>query len=221
MIKRLISYLPVSWQHGLRRSRFRRQVLRGEFKTSEPEYEILDTLLKEADWAIDIGANVGHYTARFSDLVGTAGRVFAFEPIPETFEVLAANSLLFKYRNITLMNLAVSDRSGVVGFDIPRWDSGLLNYYEARIRSDEPSIFTFCCDLDSFRFGHPIRLVKIDAEGNELPVLMGMKTLLEADHPALIVEANSPDPVAEYLGPFGYRPERLPGSPNLIFKARP
>src|SRR5271165_6032794 len=32
--------------------------------------------------ALDIGANVGCHTLRMAKLVGTAGRVFAFEPMP-------------------------------------------------------------------------------------------------------------------------------------------
>lgn len=44
------------------------------------------------DWALDIGANVGHYTKRMSDLAGPEGRVIAFEPVPDTFAVLCANA---------------------------------------------------------------------------------------------------------------------------------
>ena len=81
--------LPTRWQRELRRVHFSRQIARGKFRSEEPEYFLLSSLLKKGEWAIDIGANVGHYTARFSELVGPEGRVIAFEPVPETFAILA------------------------------------------------------------------------------------------------------------------------------------
>lgn len=217
MIKELISRLPVRYQQDLRKWQFRRQIIRGKFRTHEPEYNLLETLVKEGEWAIDIGANVGHYTAKLSSLVGASGRVLSFEPVPESFEVLVSNSVLLPHRNVTLLNMAVSDRSNLVGFEIPKWQSGLNNYYEARIRSDKSSIHVFCCTVDSFDFGHRISFVKIDAEGNELPILKGMRRLLERDHPILVVEAGQPNALIDYLSALEYRVKQLPQSPNLIF----
>jgi FkbM family methyltransferase len=192
--------------------------MRDQFKSPEPEYPLLDTFVGEGEWAIDIGANVGHYTARLSSLVGATGRVFSFEPIPETFEVLAANSLFFPHRNITLLNMAVSDKPRIVGFEIPEWDTGLKNYYEAHIAFHEPSVSVFCCALDSFDFGERIGLVKIDAEGHELSILAGMKRLIERDHPILIIEAGDRDGLIGCLSSFGYGVDHLPQSPNLLFR---
>jgi FkbM family methyltransferase len=216
MVSRIISYLPDRWQQGLRKWKYRRQMVRGQFRSPEPEYQILDTFVEEGEWVIDIGANVGQYTARLSSLVGAKGRVFAFEPIPETFEALAANTLLLPHRNVTLLNLAVSDRSGIVGLEIPEGSTGLRNYYGARIASDEPSVFVYSSKLDSFDFESRISLVKVDAEGHELPILMGMASLLERDHPTLIVEARRD--AVDYLMRFGYVMDHLPQSPNYLFK---
>jgi hypothetical protein len=58
-------------------------------------------------------------------------------------------------------------------------------------------------------------LAKIDVEGHELPVLRGMRALLERDHPVLIVETSSQETI-ELLHGLGYATERLPGSSNLL-----
>ena len=53
----------------------------------EDELELLPQLVGLSDDVIDIGANYAYYTHRLSKLCPT-GRVYAFEPIPFTFEVL-------------------------------------------------------------------------------------------------------------------------------------
>lgn len=71
--------------------------------------------------------------------------------------------------------------------------------------------------LDSLNINHRIAVVKIDTEGHEAQVLSGMQKLIENSHPLLIVETESQE-VIENLKEMGYILEKLPGSPNLIFK---
>src|SRR6266581_7664130 len=99
LVKRIAATLPPLWQNELKRIHFRRQMRRGTFVTPEPEYAILPTLISVGDWVIDVGANVGHYTKRLSELVGPTGRVIAFEPVPETFALLAGNLQVFQNTN--------------------------------------------------------------------------------------------------------------------------
>src|SRR5215470_17062957 len=109
LLKRIAATLPAVWQNELKRVHFRNQIRHNRFVTDEPEYSILPTLISAGDWVIDVGANVGHYTKRFSELVGPTGRVIAFEPVPETFALLAANLQVLPKTNATLINAAVSD----------------------------------------------------------------------------------------------------------------
>jgi len=68
-LKGLAARMPPTWQLELKRRRYRRQIAQGAFFSGEPEDALLDSLLGEGDWAIDVGANIGHYTKRMSDLV--------------------------------------------------------------------------------------------------------------------------------------------------------
>src|SRR5439155_2909007 len=135
VLKRFAAQLPEGAQHELRRLFFRQQIRRNRFVTDEQEYKLLDRFIATGDWVLDIGANVGHYTLRMSELVGGNGRVIAFEPVPETFALLAANARLFPHRNVSLLNVAVSDHTDRVGMQIPHFSKGLTNYYQARITS--------------------------------------------------------------------------------------
>lgn len=223
LIRQLAARMPASWQLELKRLYFRRQIGSGRFATAEPEFAILDQLLTAGDWVLDIGANVGHYTRRFSDLVGPQGRVIAFEPVPTTFSLLAANMQLLTQSNVTLINAAVSSHTRVVGMSIPRFDSGLTNYYEATITDHAAeaahSVSVMTLSIDNLQLAHRIALIKIDAEDHESAVLEGMRGLILQWHPTLIVETQSAA-VIDWVTALGYAGERLPDSPNVLFRPR-
>ncbi len=86
--------LPMRLQQRMKRIHFAYQIKRDRFSADEPEFDLSQDLISGGDWVVDIGANIGHYTLLFSKLVGPTGRVIAFEPMPETFELLCANVAL-------------------------------------------------------------------------------------------------------------------------------
>jgi len=220
LLKRMAAALPSNWQYELKRILYRRQIRHDRFVTTEPDFAILSTLVSTGDWVIDVGANVGHYTKRLSELVGPSGRVIALEPIPETFSLLASNTRSFGFLNVTLLNAAVSDRTQLVGMAIPNFDSGLKNFYQARITGDASNaqaIQVITVTLDSLNLPRRVAMVKIDVEGHERDVLRGMEQMLRRDGPTLIVETGSDDVMA-FLSGMGYRSEKLAGSPNVIFR---
>jgi len=219
MLKHLAALLPLSWQHELRRLYFHQQIRRRRFVTEEQEYTLLDSFLRPGDWVLDIGANVGHYTMRMSELVGTMGRVIALEPVPDTFALLAANARLFAHANVSLLNVAASDRMAAVSIELPRFSDGLVNYYQARLTGDPAGLAVLALPVDALALPMTVRLAKIDVEGHELAVLQGMRRLLERDHPVLIVETGAQDTVDVLIG-LGYATERLPGSSNLLCRRR-
>jgi len=214
--KRIAARLPDRWQQTLKRSYFARQICSDSFRTDESEYALLDRLVAAGDWAIDIGANVGHYTFRLSQLVGSTGRVIAFEPVPATFELLASNATNFPFQNVTLVNAAASDSTRVVGMSVPKLASGLRNFYMARLDDGDSDVTVLAFAVDNLQLSHKVSLVKIDAEGHELSVLRGIEDLLARDGPHLIVEDSSPE-VWQFVRHFGYTQSKLSGSHNVVF----
>src|SRR5262245_46402626 len=214
MLKQIASHFPRGWQQELKRQYYAWQIRREKFRPPEPEFELLDSLIQEGDWVIDIGANVGHYTAKLSRLVGISGRVLAFEPVPNTFRLLAANSRLFPHENVTLLNAAASRRSALAGITVPAGPEG---QYLAHLNEDESGLYILCLSLDSLQLPQRVSLVKIDAEGHELEILMGMQELLHRDKPTIIVELGKREPI-EFLVALGYAMQQLPGSPNGVFR---
>jgi len=204
----------------MKRLHFWRQIRIGAFATDEPEYARLAEWIAEGDWVIDVGANVGHYTVRLSQLVGTRGRVFAFEPVSDTFELLASNVAAAGARNVTLFNTALSAQTAAMGMTMPLFDSGLTNYYMAALTSNNSEFEVLTIALDSIGLPLRVALVKMDVEGHEYQALTGMEQLLRRDRPRLIVEGSS-DEVRELLDRLNYDFIQLPRSPNRIFSPRP
>ena len=214
--KRIAARLPHDWQQAMKRRHFQRQISGNAFLTDEPEWELSSRWLSAGDWAIDVGANIGPYTKRFSDLVGAAGRVIAFEPVPATFELLAANAAQFAVPNVTLLNLAASDATRVLGMRIPSFNTGLKNYYEAAITAASAELHIMTCAIDSLHLAGPVRLLKIDAEGHDAVVIRGAMKTIAANLPTIVMESGSSE-VGGLLEALGYRMESVTGSSNVIY----
>ncbi|RFA26393.1 hypothetical protein CAI21_17040 [Alkalilimnicola ehrlichii] len=214
--KRFAARLPSRWQQRLQVYRCGRQIDRNIFVTDEPEFAWLDALLRPGDWVLDIGSNIGMYTLRCASLVGPTGRVFALEPVPATFSLLSANVQRAACTNVTLLNVAASDRPALHGMAVPDSASGLKNYYTAHLEGDIPEFQVTCLPVDSLALAQRVRLVKLDVEGHDYSVLRGMRRLLERDRPLLIVEVSSSQ-TRHFLSELGYREDSLPGSPNGVF----
>lgn len=216
-LKKLVTRLPADWQRSLKRRWYRRQIVSHRFDLEGDEEEVLRRLLSAGDWVLDVGANVGHYAVACSRIVGPTGRVIALEPIPETFALLSHNCLALEAHNVTLLNLAASDRSAVRGMTVPLFASGLPRPTEAHITdatsADDLHVLTMA--LDDFEWPTRIALVKIDTEGHELSVLRGLARLISRDRPHLIVEKSS-DAVVVFLADFGYRLSPLSGPSNYV-----
>lgn len=217
LLKRLASKLPEQIILEMKRLYYAWNIKHSTFSTKEKEYNLLHTWIDAGDWVVDIGANIGQYIKRMSDLVGNKGRVIAFEPISETFYLLTSNVNRFRNKNnVSLFNAAVSDKTELLGMEMPKFDTGLVNYYEAHLVSSSTDRTVLCIRIDDFNFPEKIKLVKIDAEGHEFSAIKGMKNVIERDHPVLIVEEHG-DEVENYLCTYGYEKKWIEHSANIIF----
>lgn len=211
--------LPGRLQFELRRANYYWQIRHATFASPEIESREIARHLREGDWAIDVGANVGHYTCEMARCVGASGRVLAFEPIPTSFALLTANVRAAGYVNVSLFNLALSDKPGVACMTVPTYeDSKLADYYRAHL-SQQGEFPVLCMALDKMSILGRVSLVKIDAEGHDLQVLMGMQSLLQRDRPTLIVEGWQGGAIAKWLQRRAYEIHATADSANIV--ARP
>ncbi len=215
----MIRYIPTNLRNRLKQSYYHYLIKRDKFESEEPEYDFIDSIITSGDWVIDIGANIGTYTAKFSKLAGVEGRVIAIEPYPETFAILAENAKHFRHQNITLINVAASDIHGKIRMNAPISATGQKIHWQAHIISDQSldkGVNVLCLPIDSLNISANVKAIKVDVEGHEYNVIMGMINLIKRDRPLLIIEDNSSD-IDKILSDIGYTIQRLPESPNKIF----
>jgi FkbM family methyltransferase len=162
------------------------------------EHPRLLAMLSEAvsagDVFVDVGANTGFFAIPLAKLVGSAGRVLAFEPAADVAEQLRrharADGLLDR---ITIYELALGseDGCGVLRADLGQpkdstkrslFISDGLDVGEVPVRSFDGLVDSAAVDLSS-----GIHAVKIDVEGAEMHVLSGMRQSLERYRPRMIV----------------------------------
>jgi len=149
-------------------------------------------LVKPGMTVIDVGAHIGYYTRLLSELVGSSGRVFAFEAHPDNYAVLNQNMRARKYSNVEMDNCAVSDQKGKMQLYVSPGSSNhslLAGYTEASGIIDVESI-----TIDSFLSEKGIQSVdfmKMDVEGAEPLVIVGMrKTICSSQWLSLLIEYN-------------------------------
>ncbi|WP_395746994.1 FkbM family methyltransferase [Prosthecobacter sp.] len=129
---------------------------------------------------VDVGANVGIYTAMALRLAAPDGRVISFEPNPHSRAFLektvAANA---GGAASQIYPLALSDRDGQAELHLNKDNKGDNRLYASDLSSDSLQIQTRCLDSVLGEMGvHEIHFIKIDVQGCEPLVLTGAQETL-------------------------------------------
>jgi FkbM family methyltransferase len=145
--------------------------------------------------ALDIGANLGWFTVHLARIVGADGRVDAFEPRVDLFNLLTRTVAESKIGNVTLHNcaLAAENSSGQMVWsphDVNPGGTYLVaaEFADSTAKSQAVDVKT----LDAC-ISHPVDFIKIDVEGAELLVFRGAERILSKDRPTILVEINRPN----------------------------
>lgn len=146
--------------------------------------------LRKGDLFFDIGANVGSYTVLASGCIGT--RTVAFEPLPSTFNWLQKNIDVNNLDTLVkALQVGVGSSKGILHFT-NGFDTGNHVVLDLENKKAGDFLEVSVVDFDSIAFteGIPV-LVKIDVEGFETEVLMGMSESLQSEElKAIIIELN-------------------------------
>jgi len=173
--------------------------------------EALARLADQGELVIDAGAHVGLMSNLLAYAVGASGRVVAYEPHPENFELLRRNVELWRERAqvapVEAREAAVSATAGTLALAI---DPATFahNKGTASLEPEEPTNAT---DVRTVRlddeFSTRVALLKLDVEMHEHAALLGAAELLERHlvRDILLEEHDPPPtPVTELLEHHGY-----------------
>lgn len=147
-------------------------------------YEALETKLvkkeiKKGDVVLDIGAHIGYYTLIFAKCVGEKGKVFAFEPNPDNFILLKKNVKINGYKNVVLIQKAVSNQTNKIRLFLSNENTGDHRIYDSCDNRNFIEIEAIRLD-DYFKdYDGKIDFIKIDTQGADFFVIEGMSNLLK------------------------------------------
>ncbi len=167
------------------------------------ETELVKKETKNGDVVLDIGANIGYYTLIFAKLVGEEGKVFAFEPDPDNFSLLKKNVEINGYRNVILVQKAVSNKTEKIRLYLSEEneaDHRIYNSHDGRQFIEIEAI-----RLDDYfkNYNGKIDFIKMDIQGAEGGAIQGM--------PLLLQKTNNLKMVTEFwpigFKRFGIKPE--------------
>ncbi len=160
----------------------------------------LINFLKKGDSFIDIGAHVGYYSVLAANLVEETGAVNCFEPTPRTFDSLKYN--VSSKKNVTINNCAVLNEEKEISFIDYGPKFSAFNGFKNRtsddtkfLRNDGVEIKVKAIVLDDYCRAKNLRptFIKIDAEGAEHLILLGMNYVMDELKPLISIEVAGED----------------------------
>lgn len=188
---------------NLRRNQVFNDMVQGRY--DEFIFKALKTKNLDTKVIWDIGAFIGHDTLGFARLVGSKGRVLAFDPNPANLDRLSMhlkeNHSLGK--RVQVVNLALGEKVGSASFDlntnidsaqssgghlskvVPPMDKEVYQHF------DKLRVFVSTIDYLVFKQNLPVPdLIHLDVEGAEVVVLIGAKITLGKYKPIILAEIH-------------------------------
>ncbi len=168
-----------------------RSIYLGCFESSDTK--LLKNYIQPGMCVFDVGANVGYYSLLASDLVGSSGKVYSFEPTQELYSAL---------EKVVKDNNIVNVYPQKYGLD-SRSHKSVIYKTPEHMHNNTPSMFDTgegtpsdieLITLDDFAAENDIAqidLMKIDIEGMELRALEGATELLKTQRiKSILIEFN-------------------------------
>jgi FkbM family methyltransferase len=138
---------------------------------------------------IDVGSNIGITTTIMSRFVSN-GHVISIEPNPEVFNILELNIKQNEIRNVTPLQIALTDSKGHVAFNPDSAFGHLLHQDNQNFGSISVEATTLDLLVESLNL-QKVDFIKIDVEGFEPNVIAGAKKTIARFQPMIYCELNS------------------------------
>jgi FkbM family methyltransferase len=175
----------------------------GSYEMDELEMQLN---LIEPDYSVfDIGGNLGWYSMHVAKEKPGA-KIFTFEPIKSTFDLLNENIRINGFTNIETFNYGFSDTEGEMTF---YFDPALsVNASLADLSNDNQLVKVICYvkTLDNFikEKNYKVDFIKCDVEGAELLVYKGGMKVINNQRPVIFSEM-----LRKWASKFNYHPNHI------------
>ena len=167
-------------------------------KTHASEISLAKFIIKnlnKGDHFLDIGAHYGFFSLLATQLVGSKGKILAFEPSTATYNLLAKNTA--PYPQISALNQCVSNNNEALTFyefptlfseynSIEKGQYEHEGWYQRFKPTQTVKMATYIDELVNTEFMP--QMIKIDVEGAEIKVIQGGLNYFKESSPIVIME---------------------------------
>jgi FkbM family methyltransferase len=145
-------------------------------------YTVVMRYVRQKRTAIDAGAHIGLWTRMLST---SFHEVYAFEPVPENFQCLKANTA--DCNNVACFNVALGAHKGTVEMTITEGENSGTWHVQPSVSAKTPLV---TLDAHCEKLCSDVDFIKIDVEGFEGFVASGATEILKRDKPVVCFEDN-------------------------------
>ena len=166
---------------------------------SEAEVILLTQLLSTNENIIEVGSNIGTHTIPLAKQVSNGGLVYAIEPQYQNHKLLLKNIKDNDLKNVEIIKVAISSKQGEAYMNT--FDENVTsNYGDSKIFNSNfenaESVPVKTLDqlfYNEVREKKSIKLIKCDAQGQELNIILGSRKIIDMHKPFLYLENDDID----------------------------
>lgn len=178
-------------------------------------------IVRDGNIVFDIGANIGLHSIILSKIIGKNGKLYSFEPVPNTFDLLNETLGLNRAYNTEAKNIAFLDKIGNLSMNVFDINNSSLNSFGNpvfgkvkaidKVKVEVDTIDNFCEKNKISK----IDFMKVDVEGYEKSVFAGAKKMLgnglvkslsfEISKIPLEGSGTKPKEIFDILSSYGYK----------------
>lgn len=203
--------------------RFLVRCLRYRYRTEKLQIRTMMRLDLRGATVLDIGANKGIYCFWMSRAVGKFGRVIAFEPQPEMNVAISQLKSIFKWCNMTVLNVALSSVDGVASLARQKVGDGSASLQTSRRNLTDEILMVVTTKLDTINMDFSnLKFIKCDVEGHEHDVFCGAEQTIRRYRPVVQFEATPEEAqgVFDFFIGLGYSGVMIMGDRYLNYSSR-
>jgi FkbM family methyltransferase len=162
---------------------------------SVPEDDVMDAYThwyspKAGDVVWDAGAHAGATTYFLSQMVGSAGKVYAFEPDEFNYSYLIRNLEMHRAQNVIPVAYALDGSTGSVAFQVDgTMSAGIRGYLVYSGEGQTRMVPTLSLGDACQKLGQVPTYIKMDIEGAEVAVICEAKEFLKKNPIHFAVES--------------------------------
>lgn len=160
------------------------------------EYSKYNFKIEKMDTIIDVGAHIGLFSLHASQICKN-GKIYAFEPIKENYNILKSNVQLNNFLNIQAENCAISNSSSKITIYENNDESGHSKFIETNNPIEVTS--KSLNDIFDNKKIKKCNLLKLDCEGSEYEIIDDLKDEYFEKIEKMVIEYHLADSNPELL----------------------